>query len=128
MLFTDADKLTGTVNSDTFTGSVGGNNDTLQSDDIIAGGAGTDTLDVTLANTPFAITPRSSSVEILKVRSQADGDDEGTNDVQSYSSSITKNLTADNAPGTAGVNNVKTIVTAGDNTIDAQNMVGTSQF
>jgi hypothetical protein len=128
MLTTDADKLTGTVNSDTFTGSVGGNNDTLQSDDIIGGGAGTDTLDVTLANTPFAITPRSSSVEILKVRSQADGDDEGTNDVQGYSSSITKNLTADNAPGTAGVNNVKTIVTAGDNTIDAQNMVGTSQF
>lgn len=128
MLTTGADTLTGTVNSDTFTGSVGGNNDTLQSDDIIGGGAGTDTLDVTLANTPFAITPRSSSVEILKVRSQADGDDEGTNDVQGYSSSITKNLTADNAAGIGNVNIVKTIVTAGDNTIDAQNMVGTSQF
>ena len=123
MLTTDADKLTGTVNSDTFTGSVGGNNDTLQSDDIIAGGAGTDTLDVTLANTPFAITPRSSSVEILKVRSQADGDDEGTNDVQGFVSSIKKDLNGDSTGAS-----LSTITTAGDNTIDAQNMVGTSQF
>lgn len=125
MLTTDADKFTGTANNDTFTGSVGGNNDTLQSDDVIAGGTGTDTLDVTLANTPFAITPRSSSVEILKVRSQANGDDEGTNDVQGYSSKIFKDLTLDNS---GGLNRVSTIVTAGDNTIDAQNMVGTSQF
>jgi hypothetical protein len=110
-----ADNIAGTANNDTFTASVGGNNDTLQSDDVIGGGAGTDTLDVTLANTPFAITPRSSSVEILKVRSQANGDDEGTNDVQGFFSTILKNT-------------VSTIVTAGDNTIDAQNMVGTSQF
>ena len=123
MLTTGADKLTGTVNSDTFTGSVGGNNDTLQSDDIIGGGAGTDTLDVTLANTPFAITPRSSSVEILKVRSQADGDDEGTNDVQGFVSSIKKDLNGDSTSASPS-----TITTAGDNTIDAQNMVGTSQF
>ena len=115
MLTTGADNLTGTSGNDTFTASVGGNNDTLQSDDVIGGGAGTDTLDVTLANTPFAITPRSSNVEILKVRSQANGDDEGTNDVQGFVSTITKN-------------GVSTIVTAGDNTIDAQNMVGTSQF
>lgn len=127
MLTTDADKLTGTVNNDTFTAPLGSNVadsnlDTLQSDDIIAGGAGTDTLDVTLANTPFAITPRSSSVEILKVRSQADGNDQGDNDVQGYISTITKNLSM-----TGGVN-VSTIATSGDNTIDAQNMVGTSQF
>lgn len=119
MLTTGADNLTGTSGNDTFTASVGGNNDTLQSDDVIGGGAGTDTLDVTLANTPFAITPRSSNVEILKVRSQADGDDEGTNDVQGFVSSINKNI---------GSGAVPTISTAGDNTIDAQNMVGTSQF
>lgn len=113
MLTTGADNLTGTSGNDTFTASVGsnvaaGNIDTLQSDDFIGGGAGTDTLDVTLANTPFAITPRSSSVEILKVRSQANGDDEGTNDVTGFSNA--------------------TISTFNDNTIDAQNMVGTSQF
>jgi hypothetical protein len=127
MLTTGADTLTGTVNNDTFTAPLGSNVadsnlDTLQSDDIIAGGAGTDTLDVTLAITPFAITPRSSSVEILKVRSQADGNDQGDNDVQGYISTITKNLSM-----TGGVN-VSTIATGGDNTIDAQNMVGTSQF
>ena len=65
MLTTGADNLTGTSGNDTFTASVGGNNDTLQSDDVIGGGAGTDTLDVTLANTPFAITPRSSNVELV---------------------------------------------------------------
>jgi hypothetical protein len=124
MLTTGADKLTGTVNNDTFTAPLGstvveGNMDTLQSDDVIGGGAGTDTLDVTLANTPFAITPRTSSVEILKVRSQAWGDDEGTNDVTGFVSSINK---------TIGTTTVSTISTFNDNTIDAQNMVGTSQF
>lgn len=118
------DNLTGTANNDTFMGSVGANNDTLQSDDVVNGGAGTDTLEVTLANTPFAITPRSNSVEVLRVRSQADGDDEGTNDVQGYSSPIFKNLTKTNEAGKG----VSTIVTEKDNTIDAQNLVGTNQF
>ncbi len=117
------DNLTGTANNDTFMGSIGADNDTLQSDDMVNGGGGTDTLEVTLANTPFAITPRSNSVEVLRVRSQANGDDEGTNDVQGFSSTITKNLDKLNA----GVG-VSTIVTAGDNTIDAQNMVGANQF
>lgn len=37
------DNLTGTANNDTFMGSVGANNDTLQSDDVVNGGGGTDT-------------------------------------------------------------------------------------
>lgn len=128
MLTTGADNIKGTDTNDTFTGFIGTDNDTLQSDDMVNGGAGTDTLDVTLANTPFAITPRSTGVEVLKVRSQANGDDEGTNDVQAYTSPITKNLSKTNEPGDKNVNVVSTIVTAGDNTIDAQNMVGANQF
>lgn len=126
MLTTGADNIKGSGANDTFTGFIGTDNDTLQSDDMVNGGAGTDTLDVTLANTPFAITPRSTGVEVLKVRSQANGDDQGTNDVQAYTSPITKNLTKDNDPGVE--NKVSTIVTKGDNTIDAQNMVGANQF
>lgn len=128
MLTTGADNIKGSGANDTFTGFIGTDNDTLQSDDMVNGGAGTDTLDVTLANTPFAITPRSTGVEVLKVRSQANGDDEGTNDVQAYTSPITKNLSKTNEPGDINVNVVSTIVTAGDNTIDAQNMVGANQF
>ena len=123
MLTTGADSLKGTDANETFTGYIGTDSDTLQSDDMVDGGKGTDTLDVTLANTPFAITPRSNAVEVLRVRSQANGDDEGTNDVQGFTSAITKNLSKTNAG-----ESVPTIVTAGDNTIDAQNMVGANQF
>lgn len=79
----------------------GGSVDTLQSDDYINGGAGFDTLNVTLANTPFGITPETDSVEAIYVRSQSDdGNDDSDNDT--------------------GDNN--------KNTIDAQDLNGMSQF
>lgn len=100
-LTTGADVIFGDGSDNLFMAGLSADADTLQSGDYINGGAGTDTLEVTLANTPYAITPETTAVEILKVRSQADGYDEGDNDVQDDHT---------------------------ENTIDAQNMRGVEQF
>lgn len=72
---------------------------TLQSGDYINGGAGVDTLNVTLANAPFAIAPETVSIEKLYVQSQATGFGDGDNEANAFS-----------------------------NTIDAQFMSGTNEF
>lgn len=54
------------------------NQNTLQSGDSIDGGAGTDTLLADLGTSnKFAITPETKSVEIVKFRVQAEGEDGG---------------------------------------------------
>ena len=104
-LTTGQDNVFGTSANDIFAANLSANADTLQSGDYINGGAGIDTLNATLAFTPYAITPQTESVEILNVRSQSNlGDGAGDNEVEEN-----------------GI--------AGDaNTIDAQDMNGTREF
>ncbi|MCF6298309.1 MAG: hypothetical protein L3J01_00350 [Thiomicrorhabdus sp.] len=85
---------------------------TLQSGDFIDGGAGVDTLNVVLAETPFAIAPETVSIEKLYVQSQANGLASGTNEVEetTYGNEF--------GPEFDGANN----------TIDAQFMEGTKEF
>ncbi|MDY0136439.1 MAG: hypothetical protein RBS36_04640, partial [Thiomicrospira sp.] len=94
------DVIFGDASNNLFVANLSADKSTLQSGDYINGGAGVDTLTATLVDTPFAITPETSSVEILQVRSQS-------------------------ASGTADGDNE---VLEGQNTIDAQNMRGTEQF
>jgi len=96
------DVIFGDSSDNIFVAGLSADGDTLQSGDYINGDAGTDTLSVTLADTPFAIIPETEGVEILRVQSQADGRDEGNNDPKDPASSL--------------------------NTIDAQKMVGVTQF
>ena len=73
-LSTNQDVVTGTAGADSFVASVavlqgGATTDTLQSFDQIDGGAGSDTLNVTLNATPSAaVTPSLTSVETVNMR------------------------------------------------------------
>lgn len=73
-LTTNQDVVTGTAGADSFVASVavlqgGATTDTLQSFDQIDGGAGSDTLNVTLNATPAAaVTPSLTSVETVNLR------------------------------------------------------------
>lgn len=73
-LTTNQDVVTGTAGADSFVASVavlqgGATTDTLQSFDQIDGGAGNDTLNVTLNATPSAtVTPSLTSVETVNLR------------------------------------------------------------
>jgi len=69
-LTTGFDNLVGTGGPDTFEGYVQGNSDTLNSGDNINGGSGTDALKAVIGNSSdFAITPRTSGVEQVFIRS-----------------------------------------------------------
>lgn len=106
--------LTGTAGNDMFMADLSANASTFQSGDVINGGNGTDTLMVTLVDTPFAVSATTNSVEIMHVRSQnSQAESDGDNNASGYT--LTQN----------GHNK---IVTADDNTIDAQNMTGMTQF
>lgn len=109
-LTTGQDFLNGTVNNDVFAANVFDNQNTFQSGDEVNGGAGTDTLNITVGvSSQFAIAGITDSVEIVNIRSQAN-----------------------NSSGNNGDNNVSAGGAAddnmNDNTIDAQDMRGVNQW
>lgn len=109
-LTTGQDFLTGTANNDVFTANAFDNQNTFQTGDEVNGGAGTDTLNITVGvSSAFAIAGITESVEIVNIRSQAN-----------------------NSNGNNGDNNVSAGGAAdgfmNDNTIDAQDMRGVNQW
>ncbi len=77
-LTTDQDFLTGTSANDTFNARVVDNSNTFQSGDVLDGGAGTDTLNITLGNSAnFAILAETTNIEIVSIRNQAGNIDNG---------------------------------------------------
>jgi len=71
-LSTGFDNLVGTAGDDVFTARIIDNQNTLQSGDVIKGGAGNDTLIADIGNSQrFAITPETDSVENVLIRAQA---------------------------------------------------------
>ncbi|SIQ87817.1 DUF4214 domain-containing protein [Marinobacterium stanieri] len=70
-LAADQDVLTGTENDDTFVGYILDNQNTLQSGDIIDGGAGTDKLVAEIGDSQaFAIAAKTKNVEEVFIRAQ----------------------------------------------------------
>lgn len=72
-LTVDQDTVTGTTGNDTFNGNVvsdgaGAFNETLNNIDQLDGGAGTDTLNVTLAKAGTTVTPVLSNIELINAR------------------------------------------------------------
>ncbi len=66
------DNLTGTAGDDTFNAYIIDNNNTLQSGDMINGGAGTDTLFADMGSSlAFAVTPHVTDVEKIVIRAQS---------------------------------------------------------
>lgn len=109
-LTTGQDVLTGTANNDVFTANAFDNQNTFQTGDEVNGGAGTDTLNITLGNSSaFAIAGITNSVEVVNIRSQSN-----------------------NSSGNNGDNNVSAGGVAdgrmNDNTVDAQDMIGVTQW
>lgn len=116
-LTVEQDAIFGNSSDNVFKAFLSADSDTFQSGDYINGGAGTDTLEVTLANSPYAIIAETMSVEKLTVQSQANGDDQGDNEVEGL------------GYGTQfGNAEFSTPADGGDNTIDAQLMNGTTEF
>lgn len=104
-LTTDQDTKTGTAGNDTFVSGVsvlqgGGVTDTLQSFDKLDGGAGTDTLDVTI-NQGAVVTASLTAIENINLRSTANG-----SGVSLAASSGVEKVTVANSTGTAFVNGV----------------------
>ena len=84
LLTTGWDNLTGTSGDDTFTAYIFDNQNTLQSGDMINGGAGNDTLFADIGNSQnFAITPHTTGVENIKIRVQAEQVDSSDNNIGS---------------------------------------------
>ena len=82
-LGTGMDNLSGTSGTDTYNAYIQNNANTLQSGDMINGGAGVDTLFADIGNSQaFAITPQTTSVEIVQIRAQAVGVDSSNNNLQ----------------------------------------------
>jgi hypothetical protein len=70
-LTANQDDLTGTDNADTFNAYIFDNQNTLQSGDMVDGGASTDRLFADIGDSQsFAITPHTTSVEQLAIRAQ----------------------------------------------------------
>ncbi|BCG66102.1 MAG: hypothetical protein methR_PLP0024 (plasmid) [Methyloprofundus sp.] len=81
LLTTAQDNLAGTDANDVFNAFIFDNQNTLQSGDILDGGAGTDTLFADIGNSQnFAITPHTTSVEKLLVRAEAAAETNDSND------------------------------------------------
>lgn len=97
------DTLVGTSGNDVFTARLADNGNTLNSGDQINGGAGADVLNATLGNaSKFAIAAETTGVETVSIRSQAT-----------------------NTGGTTSDNNIES---AQRNTVDAQDMVGVTNW
>ena len=84
-----ADAVVGTGANDTFVGRIFDNGNSLQSGDLIDGGAGTDTLRADIGNSQnFALRAETTSVENVVIRAQAvstdstDNNTSRTNEVQ----------------------------------------------
>lgn len=76
------DTLTGTAGSDTFVGNFNGESNTLNSGDIINGGAGNDQLKAIMATQSFSTTPTVTGVETITITAQSDSRiDGGQNNV-----------------------------------------------
>lgn len=76
------DALTGSASDDEFNAYIFNNSNTLQSGDMVDGGAGEDTLFADIGTSQsFAITPHTDSVEKLIVRAQANGSDNTENNL-----------------------------------------------
>lgn len=76
------DNLTGTAGDDTFDAYIIDNANTLQSGDMVNGGAGDDTLFADMGSSQaFAVTPHVTDVEKIVVRGQANALDTGDNNV-----------------------------------------------
>jgi|GEM_PF-2016251 len=74
--------FTGTDKDDQFSAYVFDNQNTLQSGDILDGGAGRDTLTAVVGNSQnFAITPITSNIEVVELRAQASAFDAADNEV-----------------------------------------------
>lgn len=75
------DTINGTAGNDVFLARIIDNSNTLQSGDVISGGAGdNDTLQADIGNSQnFAITAETTSVETVSIRTQANQGDSGQN-------------------------------------------------
>lgn len=108
------DNLAGTDKDDAFNAYVFDNQNTLQSGDMVDGGAGLDTLTAVIGNSQaFAITPVTQNVEIVEIRAQSAlsyGDDNADNEVVS-------------APGSENSGNID-----GHSQFDAQDMKGVQEW
>lgn len=83
------DEVSGTAGNDTFQARIVNNANTLQSGDVIEGGAGTDILTADVGNSQaFAVTAETTGVEHVAIRAQAisvdstDNNTSKTNEVQ----------------------------------------------
>lgn len=75
------DNIAGTAGADTFHADLAGNGNTLESGDILAGGAGVDTLMAVLGDASnFAISANTSGIENVVIRAQStDGNGSSSN-------------------------------------------------
>ena len=77
------DDLTGSAGNDGFTAWIFNNTNSAQSGDMIDGGAGTDTLVAEIGDSQnFAISLKTTSVEVAEFRAQAQSTDSSDNDIQ----------------------------------------------
>lgn len=81
-LTTGVDNLTGTSSDDTFKATIQNNANTLQSGDVISGGAGNDSLKADIGNSQaFAISAETSGIETVAIRAQAVAADSNNNNM-----------------------------------------------
>ena len=85
-LDTDVETTTGTSAADTFKAYIFDNDNSLQSGDVINGGAGIDTLYAKIGNSQaFAINAETTGVEIVQIRAQAVSEDSTDNNTETTS-------------------------------------------
>lgn len=91
------DNLVGDADNNTFNAYVFDNQNTLQSGDMVDGGAGLDTLKAVVGNSQaFAMTPVTQNVEIVEIRAQAAAFDNADNEVvDGGTESVDKNAQID---------------------------------
>lgn len=114
VLTTGVDTLTGTSSDDIFKASILNNANTLQSGDVLSGGAGNDSLKADIGNSQaFAISAETSGIETVAIRAQAVAVDSNNN----------------NMTDATGVTNTATTASYSNQVqIDAQRMQGVTQW
>ena len=86
------DNLSGTTGNDTYIANVIDNANSLENGDMINGGAGTDTLNVTLADSTMAVLVQTTSVENVAFRAQENATDASDNNMVANESQIDAEL------------------------------------